>query len=99
MFLGLGCSPIKVVCELGLERRETVRSIFGVDFFRIFFHNGTKQLSHWTRYMNHFKYKKLSGKIGPSGDKKKRIELKLIVRKSIHFLCIDPIYIYIYIYI
>jgi hypothetical protein len=30
MFQGLGCSPIKVVCELGSERRETVRSISGV---------------------------------------------------------------------
>ena len=30
MFQGLGCSPIKVVRELGLERRETVRSISGV---------------------------------------------------------------------
>ena len=27
---GLGCSPIKVVRELGSERRETVRSISGV---------------------------------------------------------------------
>ena len=26
-FLGLGCSPIKVVRELGSERRETVRSL------------------------------------------------------------------------
>ncbi|MBA0682473.1 hypothetical protein Goari_024190 [Gossypium aridum] len=30
MFQGLGCLPIKAVSELGLERRETVRSIFGV---------------------------------------------------------------------
>ncbi|KAK8578258.1 hypothetical protein V6N13_090925 [Hibiscus sabdariffa] len=30
MFQGLGCSPIKAVCELGLERRETVRSISGM---------------------------------------------------------------------
>ncbi|XLR30256.1 hypothetical protein S83_058156 [Arachis hypogaea] len=30
MFQGLGCSPIKAVCELGSERRETVRSISGV---------------------------------------------------------------------
>jgi hypothetical protein len=29
MFQGLGFSPIKVVYELGLERRETVRSISG----------------------------------------------------------------------
>ena len=28
---GFGCSPIKVVRELGLERRETVRIISGVD--------------------------------------------------------------------
>ena len=27
---GLGCSPIKVVRELGLERRETVRSLSAV---------------------------------------------------------------------
>ncbi|KNA03059.1 hypothetical protein SOVF_212770, partial [Spinacia oleracea] len=27
MFQGLGCSPIKAVRELGLERRETVRSL------------------------------------------------------------------------
>jgi hypothetical protein len=27
---GFGCSPIKVVRELGLERRETVRIISGV---------------------------------------------------------------------
>jgi hypothetical protein len=27
MFQGLGCSPIKVVRELGSERRETVRSL------------------------------------------------------------------------
>jgi len=26
-FQGFGCSPIKVVRELGLERRETVRSL------------------------------------------------------------------------
>ncbi|KAK4721710.1 hypothetical protein R3W88_011943 [Solanum pinnatisectum] len=29
MFQGLGCLPIKAVRELGSERRETVRSIFG----------------------------------------------------------------------
>ena len=29
-FEGLGCSPIKVVRELGSERRETVRSISGI---------------------------------------------------------------------
>ena len=29
-FQGLGCSPIKVVRELGLERRETVRSLSAV---------------------------------------------------------------------
>ena len=28
--LGFGCSPIKVVRELGLERRETVRSLSAV---------------------------------------------------------------------
>ena len=28
---GLGCSPIKVVRELGLERRETVRFLSGVN--------------------------------------------------------------------
>ncbi|KAL4356976.1 hypothetical protein AHAS_Ahas09G0140500 [Arachis hypogaea] len=31
MFQGLGCSPIKAVRELRSERRETVRSISGVD--------------------------------------------------------------------
>ncbi|XLU79913.1 hypothetical protein S245_003334 [Arachis hypogaea] len=30
MFQGLGCLPIKAVCELGSERRETVQSISGV---------------------------------------------------------------------
>ncbi|KAK4726357.1 hypothetical protein R3W88_031274 [Solanum pinnatisectum] len=30
MFQGLGCSPIKVVRELGSERREIVRSISDV---------------------------------------------------------------------
>ncbi|PPD95513.1 hypothetical protein GOBAR_DD07449 [Gossypium barbadense] len=30
MFQGLVCSPIKAVCELGLEHHETVRSISGV---------------------------------------------------------------------
>ncbi len=30
MFQGLGYSPIKVVCELGLECHETVWSISGV---------------------------------------------------------------------
>ena len=30
-FQGFGCSPIKVVRELGSERRETVRFISGVD--------------------------------------------------------------------
>ena len=30
MFQGLGCSPIKVVCELGSKRHETVRSISDV---------------------------------------------------------------------
>ncbi|KAJ6871703.1 hypothetical protein NC652_037150 [Populus alba x Populus x berolinensis] len=30
MFQGLGCSPIKVIRELGLKHRETVRSISGV---------------------------------------------------------------------
>ncbi|MBA0573438.1 hypothetical protein Golob_000713 [Gossypium lobatum] len=31
MFQGLGCSPIKAVRVLGLERHETVQSIFDVD--------------------------------------------------------------------
>lgn len=31
MFQGLGCSPIKAARELGSERRETVRSISGVN--------------------------------------------------------------------
>ncbi len=30
MFKGLGCSPIKALRELGLERRETIRSISSV---------------------------------------------------------------------
>ncbi|MFQ6631032.1 hypothetical protein Gotur_009422, partial [Gossypium turneri] len=30
MFQGLGCSPIKVIHELGSERRETVQSISGM---------------------------------------------------------------------
>ncbi len=30
MSQGLGCLPMKAVCELGSERRETVRSISGV---------------------------------------------------------------------
>lgn len=30
MFQGLGCSPIKVVHELGSERHETVQSISGL---------------------------------------------------------------------
>ena len=30
-FQGSGCSPVKVVRELGSERRETVRFISGVD--------------------------------------------------------------------
>ena len=30
-FQGLGCSPIKVVRELGSERRKTVRSISGMN--------------------------------------------------------------------
>jgi hypothetical protein len=31
MFQGLGCLPIKAVHELGLECREIVQSISGVD--------------------------------------------------------------------
>ena len=31
MFQGSGCSPVKEVRELGLERRETVRIISAVD--------------------------------------------------------------------
>jgi len=31
-FQGFGCSPIKVVRELGLERRETVWSLSAVNF-------------------------------------------------------------------
>ncbi|MFQ6649820.1 hypothetical protein Gotur_022086, partial [Gossypium turneri] len=31
MFQGLGCSPIKAVHDLGLERHETVHSISSVD--------------------------------------------------------------------
>ncbi|KAB2072877.1 hypothetical protein ES319_A07G047200v1, partial [Gossypium barbadense] len=30
IFQGLGCSPIKVICELGSEHPETVCSISGV---------------------------------------------------------------------
>ena len=32
---GFGCSPIKVVRELGLERRETVRSLSAVGVWRL----------------------------------------------------------------
>nr|YP_009561505.1 RNA polymerase betasubunit [Commiphora foliacea]QAT19593.1 RNA polymerase betasubunit [Commiphora foliacea] len=42
-----------------------------VYFTRIFLRNGTEKLYHWSRYTNHFKYKKPSGWIGPSGEKKK----------------------------
>ncbi|KAH0851886.1 hypothetical protein HID58_094407, partial [Brassica napus] len=39
---------------------------------------------HWSRYTNHFKYKKPSRRVDPSGEKKKRIELK-IFSGDIHF--------------
>jgi len=34
-FQGLGCSPIKAVRELGLERRETVRSLSTINAGRL----------------------------------------------------------------
>nr|QCP70921.1 RNA polymerase beta subunit [Plantago ovata] len=51
---------------------------------RIFFHNGTEQKYCWGRYTNYFKYKKPSKRVSPSGEKKKRIELK-IFSGAIHF--------------
>src|SRR3546814_441727 len=50
-FQGLGCSPIKVVRELGSERRETVRSISGVsvEILKTFFSStrGPRKAYQW----------------------------------------------------
>nr|ANP25494.1 RNA polymerase beta II subunit [Eucommia ulmoides] len=50
----------------------------------IFFHTGTEQMYHWGRYTNHCQYKKSGRWVGPSGEKKKRMELK-IFSGDIHF--------------
>nr|YP_009679079.1 RNA polymerase betasubunit [Teucrium mascatense]QDF64435.1 RNA polymerase betasubunit [Teucrium mascatense] len=50
---------------------------------RIFFHNGTEQKYHWGRYTNYFKYKKPGGRAGPSGEKKKELNLKSFLEISI----------------
>nr|YP_010536725.1 RNA polymerase beta'' subunit [Tetraena simplex]UYC29893.1 RNA polymerase beta'' subunit [Tetraena simplex] len=47
-------------------------------FTRIFFDNGTGQEYYWSRYTNHFKYKKPSGWISSSGEKKKKDRTKNI---------------------
>nr|YP_009724494.1 RNA polymerase betasubunit [Vachellia nilotica]QGT77131.1 RNA polymerase betasubunit [Vachellia nilotica] len=47
-------------------------------FTGIFFHNGTEQEYHWSRYTNHCQYKKSSRRIGSSGEEKKKDGIKNI---------------------
>ena len=68
MFQGLGCSPMKVVRELGSERRETVRSISGVGAgaLRGAFHStrGPRRTDLWctSYYANSKRWVAMSGK-------------------------------------